>query len=331
MPGWIDVHDDNSFILVSACNRWRRMVCRTECRLPRGRRNLPRKCASWSAGICDVNDFNETGRKTCSQRLGTVIPHVRAALDSKFPSRRKATDVLDPVMASILHGLAQTGHQPAASDAFRANRGAPMDSLVHGLEHALSARLPGLWLEFGAFSGYTTRLIAGAAHSLGRKVHSFDSWKGLPEAWRGRFGKGAFQVRSAQPPFNDPRIEWVSGLFADTLPPFLKTHQQENISFVHIDCDLYSSTATVLRAIENRLSPGAVLVFDELINYDGYTKGELLALVESLHRTGRRVLPLSTPAEAIKPDGKALARVNRVYPDRFLQYIYPKNAALLVV
>jgi hypothetical protein len=33
---------------------------------------------------------------------------------------------------------------------------------------------------------------------------------------------------------------------------------------VHVDCDLYSSTDVVLRLLEERLSPHAVLVFDEV-------------------------------------------------------------------
>jgi hypothetical protein len=35
------------------------------------------------------------------------------------------------------------------------------------------------------------------------------------------------------------------------------------LAFAHIDCDLYSSTCTVLEAIQGLLRPGSVIVFDD--------------------------------------------------------------------
>ena len=47
-------------------------------------------------------------------------------------------------------------------------------------------------------------------------------------------------VQHARPPaYKHPQIEWVVGWFNETLPGFLEKHPQ-NISFVHIDCDIYS-------------------------------------------------------------------------------------------
>ena len=37
----------------------------------------------------------------------------------------------------------------------------------------------------------------------------------------------------------------VAGLFEDELPGFL-ARNEEQIAFLHVDCDLYSSTKTVL-------------------------------------------------------------------------------------
>ena len=43
---------------------------------------------------------------------------------------------------------------------------------------------------------------------------------------------------------------------------------------LHIDCDLYSSTAAVFERVADRLAPDAVIVFDELLNYPEYRRHE---------------------------------------------------------
>ena len=47
------------------------------------------------------------------------------------------------------------------------------------------------------------------------------------------------------------------------------------------------------------MSPGALIVFDELINYPTYAQHEILALREMQSRIGRAVRILGTPAHAI--------------------------------
>jgi hypothetical protein len=47
--------------------------------------------------------------------------------------------------------------------------------------------------------------------------------------------------------------------------------------FLHIDCDLYSSTKTIFNLLKGRIVSGTVIVFDEYFNYDGWEKGEYLA------------------------------------------------------
>jgi hypothetical protein len=79
----------------------------------------------------------------------------------------------------------------------------------------------------------------------------------------------------------------IKGWFSDTLPSFLKK-QAGDIAFINVDCDIYSSTRdvfTILRE-QNRLKPGVVISFDELINYRGFLFNEMLALFEMLESTG---------------------------------------------
>ena len=103
------------------------------------------------------------------------------------------------------------------------------------------------------------------------------------------------------PPYQDRRIGWRVGWFNETLPRFLEERHAapRNVTFLHLDADLYSSTDTVLRALESRLSPGAVLCFDELINYPEFEAHEMRALLELQRRTRRAVRILSTAAMVV--------------------------------
>jgi hypothetical protein len=77
----------------------------------------------------------------------------------------------------------------------------------------------------------------------------------------------------------------IKGWFDHTLPHFVQI-LQENIAFMHVDCDLYSSTKTVFDALGARLQPGTIIVFDELVSYTSWEQGEWKALYEFCMQTG---------------------------------------------
>ena len=141
---------------------------------------------------------------------------------------------------------------------------------------------PGLALEFGVATGATLKIIADAVAG-DRTVVGFDTFTGLPEAWRTGFPAGEFaQVEI-------PTVEGaevIVGLFTDELPGFL-ARNEEQVAFLHVDCDLYSSSKTVLDLVGDRLTPDAVLVFDEFFNYPGWRQHEFRAWTEFVARTGR--------------------------------------------
>jgi hypothetical protein len=132
----------------------------------------------------------------------------------------------------------------------------------------------GLYLEFGVYKGATINLIASLTESA---VHGFDSFDGLPEYWREDFDKGAFKVSAL--PVVSPNVVLHKGWFSETLPPFL-ANCTEAVSFLHVDCDLYSSTKTIFSALAGRLVPGTIIVFDEYFNYPGWKEGEYKAFME---------------------------------------------------
>ena len=143
-----------------------------------------------------------------------------------------------------------------------------------------SATVEGLALEFGVFSGRSINRIAQGREG---QVFGFDSFEGLPEGWRDGYDKGAF-ARQGLPEVAS-NVELVVGWFDRTLPEFLDAHPGP-VSIVHIDCDLYSSTQTVLMQLRDRLVPGTIILFDEYFNYPGWEMHEYKAFQEFVESTG---------------------------------------------
>jgi hypothetical protein len=131
----------------------------------------------------------------------------------------------------------------------------------------------GVFLEFGVAAG---RTITHLASHVATTIYGFDSFEGLPEDWRTGFSKGAFSGRMPSVPAN---VKLIRGLFSESLPKLL-SQRQEIVSFIHIDCDLYSSTKCVFDIEGDRICKGTVIQFDEFWNYPGWKKHEYLALEE---------------------------------------------------
>lgn len=156
-----------------------------------------------------------------------------------------------------------------------------MYPLTYVFEKIKLQHIPGtLWLEFGVASGRTINYISKFTSDI---VYGFDSFEGLPEKWRDGFDKGAFN-RNGDLPVVNSNVTLIKGWFNNTLPDFIKT-QNKKISFIHIDCDLYSSTKFILNTLKEYISPECVIVFDELVNYPGFDgdTGELKAFYEFIN------------------------------------------------
>ncbi|HQT68520.1 MAG: hypothetical protein B7Z78_05610 [Rhodospirillales bacterium 20-60-12] len=142
------------------------------------------------------------------------------------------------------------------------------------LSQAIARANPdGLFLEFGVASGTTINHMAG---QLAGKIYGFDGFEGLPEDWRPGFPTGAF---AQTPPAVAANVELVIGWFNQSLPRFLDTHTGP-VSFMHVDCDLYSSTKTIFDLLGPRIRSGTVIVFDEFFNYPGWRIHEFKAFME---------------------------------------------------
>lgn len=137
---------------------------------------------------------------------------------------------------------------------------------------------PGLICEFGVAGGKSINFIGRIFPK--RTLHGFDSFEGLPEDWGPMLPKGAFKQEIPDVISN---IRLHKGWFSDSIPPFLSEHKG-NADFLHIDCDLYSSTKTVLDLFASRIRRGTVICFDEYFNYAGWQDGEFRAFDELVKR-----------------------------------------------
>lgn len=131
--------------------------------------------------------------------------------------------------------------------------------------------LPGDWAQFGVYRGRCARFMSNFLIGK-RQFHLFDSFEGLPEDWMGAWKAGSFALKESQiPVFHNPNIHTHKGWFSDTVAPFATTLEAP-LAFLHIDCDLYSSTMDVLNGLNMHIADGTILLFDE---YMMESKGEL--------------------------------------------------------
>jgi hypothetical protein len=134
--------------------------------------------------------------------------------------------------------------------------------------------IPGLYCEFGVYCGETINFIASLAKG---EVHGFDSFEGLPEDWKQGHEKGTFALASL--PAVQSNVRLYKGWFENTIPAFREQHP-EQIAFLHLDADLYSSTRTVFELLGDAIVAGTVIAFDEFFNYPGWRDGECKAFME---------------------------------------------------
>lgn len=134
----------------------------------------------------------------------------------------------------------------------------------------------GLVLEFGVRFGNTIRQIAALAK---QEVHGFDSFEGLPEVWHYE-PKGSYTTKGVIPAV-PKNVQLHAGWFEDTLPKFLEQHSGP-VRFINVDCDIYSSTKTVLTLLAPRIVSGTVIVFDEYIGNEHWREDEFKAFQEAV-------------------------------------------------
>ena len=76
-----------------------------------------------------------------------------------------------------------------------------------------------------------------------------------------------------------------AGWFEDTLPAFVADHPGP-VRFLHVDCDLYSSAATIFRYLGPRIQAGSIIVFDDYFLNPHWREDEFKAFQEAVAEYG---------------------------------------------
>lgn len=152
---------------------------------------------------------------------------------------------------------------------------------VFRLVAASVADLQVLYLEFGVFQGETIRFWAQQLKHPAARLHGFDSFEGLPEAWDDK-PQGFFSTEGRVPRVDDPRVQLFAGWFDEVLRRYtVPSHQ---VLVINMDADLYSSTITVLRFLRPWIRQGTYIYFDEMYALEH----EPRAFHEFMEETGLR-------------------------------------------
>jgi hypothetical protein len=155
--------------------------------------------------------------------------------------------------------------------------------------------ISGDYAEFGCYGG-TSMWLAWreiSANPVRRHMWAFDSFSGLPTTDDPRDDHPAWIPDTMSMSVDDfhsvlasrgvPRDAYttVAGYFAESLPPLGSDGAPRDIALAYVDCDLYSSTVSVLEFLEPRLKHGMILAFDDYYCWtDSDVSGERAALDE---------------------------------------------------
>lgn len=166
--------------------------------------------------------------------------------------------------------------------------------------------IDGDYAEFGCHGAHTFRMAWHAMDLVGATGHlwGFDSFAGLPGPLDQRDAHPQwvpgtmatpveqFQRLCARAGVPPDRYSMVEGLYHETLSSHGIGPRPQSVAVAYVDCDLYSSTVEVLRFLETRLRPGAVLAFDDYFctNPDG-PSGERRAALEHFASSTWQLVP----------------------------------------
>jgi hypothetical protein len=135
-------------------------------------------------------------------------------------------------------------------------RGVSLASLLYA---AALFRLPKTVYGFDSFAGFpdaTAEDLSGRVKEIGKSPGGWENTS--PELIETYFALDQQFADSLLKSYT-PTLRLVPGFFEDTLAANLP----ERIALLHVDCDLYSSTRTVLEQCLPRMTAGGIILFDE--------------------------------------------------------------------
>ncbi len=156
------------------------------------------------------------------------------------------------------------------------------------MSHAISDRVPGDFVETGAWRGGACIYMRAVLKVFGiadRRIWVADSFAGLPRPDPARypsqdegdmhhsFAELAVSLEAVQENFRkydllDDQVRFLKGWFKDTLP----VAPIEHIAILRLDGDMYASTMDALQALGHKVSPGGFIIVDDFGAVDGCRK-----------------------------------------------------------
>jgi hypothetical protein len=161
--------------------------------------------------------------------------------------------------------------------------------------------IDGDYVEFGCHGCMTFPLAYHEAMRHGHKARlwAFDSFQGLPPAageedehpgWRpSKMATSIeeFHRRCRRKGVPRNAYEIVAGFYDETLPIKAATDAPANVCFAFVDCDMYSSTKSVLEFLKPRLKHGMIIAFDDYYCWSpNQLSGERRAMLEIFKESG---------------------------------------------
>ena len=149
-----------------------------------------------------------------------------------------------------------------------------LDLIERCVHDVVERGVPGDFIEAGVWRGGAVillRALLGAHGITGRTVVAADSFSGIPkntrfkhdpvDLWEDRWAAPLAEVQALAERFGlaDERIEWLPGLFEDTLP----TLEGRQFALIRLDSDSYDSVQTSLDRLYPLLSPGGIVIVDD--------------------------------------------------------------------
>ena len=173
------------------------------------------------------------------------------------------------------------------------------------LQYAGASHIYGNYVEFGVWRGDTFASAFHFSEYMNKQFPKFkemnfyalDSFEGFPEL-KGddnfpQFKEGgraysleAFNENMKEKGVDMNRVKSAKGWFSDTLVKGGKVDndiKEDSISLAYIDCDLYESTADVMKFIGPKMMSGGLMMFDDWYCFAGDpAKGQQRAIREFL-------------------------------------------------
>jgi O-methyltransferase len=128
-----------------------------------------------------------------------------------------------------------------------------------------SAHIAGDIAEIGVFRGGTARLLAKTTAPMGKTVHLFDTFAGMPSVdpnidLHKTGDLSNTSIEAVQAYLHDcANVCFYKGIFPSTAQPV----EQRSFALVHVDVDIYTSALSCCAFFYPRMQRGGILIFDD--------------------------------------------------------------------